>query len=211
MTNLLLVEDNQLLKIVEERHLRDAFPELIIHVASTGEEARRKADAHAPDLAVMDCRLPDCDCQTLLKDLVGMSPELSVIITSAEPPKNLQGKEFAANIYEVITKPYETEDLVGVVSRALRSKGFELSPKQADGVAPIGNIPAAPEFDRHRALNLLSGLLAGLRAFEADLEAEAESAEDVKRAVADYIPRLIGMVRDVTAIIRATTDQGAKT
>ncbi len=202
-TELLLIEDNKVLNLVETRHLCAAFPEIAVRSAQNGQQARQLVDESPPDVVVMDCHLPDCQYQALLGELITASPNVSVIITSADPPASLKRREYEAIIFEVIAKPYETDQLVGSVSRALRSKGYVYKPGNRPSSEPVVDPPVPAAADRHKALNLLSGFMAVLRAFESDLEAEVQHPRRVRQTVEQYIPRLINLVRDMTAVVKS--------
>ena len=207
MTSLLLVEDNKLLSLMEAKHLSAAFPELSMSVTKDALEALEFAAENQPAVVVLDCQLPEGNCCTLLSDLLEASPDSNVIITSAEPPNDLRGRSYRDKIFDILEKPFETEELVNVVGRALEAFGTVklstrsplLTKSQQDQVR---NVSEGGPSERHKVLNVLSGILAGLRAFEADLEADCESPESVKVATGEYIPRLVEMVNKVTAFIK---------
>ena len=207
MTKLLLVEDNKLLSLMEAKHLTAAFPNLTLSVAKSGLEALSSAKQESPSVIVMDCQLTDCNCRTLLGELLSVSPNSHVIITSAEPPEDLRGRSYRDKIFDILEKPFETEELVCVVGRALEATGDldALMDDEAESRSRTGNTisdPSSRAMDRHHVLNVLSGILAGLRAFEADLEAECKSPESVIAATEEYIPRLVEMVGKVTMFIK---------
>jgi DNA-binding NarL/FixJ family response regulator len=56
--------------------------------AGTGAVAREMVDRLAPDAALLDARLPDCDGFTLAAALIDARPGLHVLLTSADrvPP-----------------------------------------------------------------------------------------------------------------------------
>jgi CheY-like chemotaxis protein len=208
VTTLLLVEDNKLLSLMEAKHLSTAFPRLSLSVAKDGPEALASAKRENPSVIVLDCQLPSGNCCTLLSDLLSVSPGSHVIVTSAEPPEDLRGRSYRDKIFDILEKPFETEELVCVVGRALEATGhLETS---LDEVEKGENRPSRKTYetrpralDRHQVLNVLSGILAGLRAFEADLEADCESPSAVRSAAEEYIPRLVDMVGKVTRFIKA--------
>lgn len=212
MTSLLLVEDNKLLSLMEAKHLSAAFPDLSMSVAKDASEALEFATRVQPAVVVLDCQLPEGNCCTLLFDLLEASPDSNVIITSAEPPNDLRGRSYRDKIFDILEKPFETEELVNVVGRALEAFGTLKSSTRSPRVKKssqerVRNASEQGPSERHKVLNVLSGMLAGLRAFEADLEAEYESPESVKAATREYIPRLVEMVNKVTVFIKKNGQQ----
>ena len=207
LVNLLLVEDNKLLSLMEARHLRAAFPDIILYSAKDVNEAIEAAKGTPPQVIVMDCKLPGGDCCSLLNDLLDISPNAMVVVTSAEPPGDLRGRSYRDKIFDILEKPFETEELVCVVDRALKATGMavELGDKEKSTDSILNPLKLSTEqvpFDRHQILNVLSGILAGIRAFEADLEAECNDKKAVKAVVQEYVPRLIEMVNKVAEIIK---------
>ncbi len=190
MFSLLLIEDNKLLSLMEQRHLGTAFPEVALSTACNREEAIRKASVTPPNVVVMDCQLPwEAGGGEFLDELLSIASGAKVIITSAEPPEVDRGSK----VFEVLDKPFETEELVFIVGRALRTCAAEiLEEGKGDRVA----------FDRHKVLNVLAGILAGIRAFEADLDAEADNPAVVREMVSEYVPRLVDMLNQATTLIR---------
>ena len=55
----LIVDDNRFNRDTLKELFRRHFPEMVIEEASSGEEATRKVESFAPNLIVMDIRLPD--------------------------------------------------------------------------------------------------------------------------------------------------------
>lgn len=206
MANLLLVEDNKLLGLMEAKHLRSAFPDIALTIAKDVDDALCLAKAAPPQVIVMDCMLPGGDCHTLLNDLLDISPDATIVVTSAEPPRDLRGRSYRDKIFDILEKPFETEELVCVVDRALKatSENDDVIEEEKNqiGMDLRSSPPMEPLFDRHQVLNVLSGILAGIRAFEADLEAECDNRDAIVSATSEYIPRLVDMVNKVTRLIK---------
>jgi len=76
----LFVEDEPALRLSYERFFAGRFDAMF---AANGADALRQAAAAAPDVAVLDLRLPDTDGIDLLRRLRELLPGLPVIITSA--------------------------------------------------------------------------------------------------------------------------------
>lgn len=189
MTTLLLIDDNRSLLQFTARNLALAFPGLEVVTADSCSAARERAQARPPDLVVVDWLLPDGDGAGLLGAFGALQPGLRAIAVSAEPPAGLAG---TLGVVEVLQKPFEADALVAAVRRAL------------DGTAPGAGLPPldGASFNRHRALNRLAALLAGLRAFEGDLGASAADPDAVRRLSAEYVGRLVHLVEEVAAELK---------
>ena len=192
--------------MVESRHLTVAFPELRITTAADSEEAVTALKKNAPDLVILDCIIPGDDCFGLFKKITTMAPNAAIIISSAQPPAGLRKKKISERIFGVIVKPFEIEELEDIVRRALLSKGHKLVVQRSD---TRRERPPIVQYDRHRIINLLSGLLAGLRAFELDLESEIHDPKAIRKTAENYIPRLIDIVCDITRMIKTSPREQA--
>jgi DNA-binding response OmpR family regulator len=76
----LFVEDESGLRHAYQRYFADRFTTAF---ATTGAEARTLVRDFAPDLMVLDLRLPDADGMELLRDLRGLRPDLRVVVTTS--------------------------------------------------------------------------------------------------------------------------------
>lgn len=69
------------------RAVVEATPGLsLVGEAGGGEEALRAADALAPELVIVDVRMPGMDGLTLTRILLERTPRPMVLLVSAQPP-----------------------------------------------------------------------------------------------------------------------------
>jgi len=197
MPCVLLVDDNESLLRFTARNLTSAIGDLDVYTASSCASARKAARECRPDILIVDQKLPDGGGYSLLFKLRQQQPNLRAIMITAETPF-VYGRSHDDDLsYHVLAKPFEADDLIALVERALgRQQAF----------AAAGRIPSKVHrfektFDRHLAQNLLSGLLACLRAFEMDLITEAESPERVRALVDSYIGQLVGSVAELSRTV----------
>jgi len=111
----LFVEDEQALRISYERFFR---PRFTMDFAATGAEAISKLQSGAPDVLVLDMRLPDTDGIDLLRRIRELHPDLPVVITTAylsiEP--QLQVLDLTYSGY--LVKPFDLEELGAEIDAA---------------------------------------------------------------------------------------------
>ena len=111
----LFVEDEPALRISYERFFRPRFS---MDFAATGAEAMAQLEAGAPDVLVLDMRLPDTDGIDLLRRIRELYPDLPVIITTAylsiEP--QLQVLDLTYSGY--LVKPFDLDDLGSQIDAA---------------------------------------------------------------------------------------------
>ena len=194
MKRVLIVEDNRPLAMFAAQHIDRSIADVEVATASTCEQARQCLQPDGPVVLIADENLPDGNGIDLSNELSALHPVTGVIIISGDPiiriPKGYAGG---------LQKPFEPHQLVQMVSRIFGSANTQ----DADAAvqkSPVSGRGPAP--DRHSIQNRLSGLLAGLRAMAADLEAGAGDPDKVRAAVADYVDHLCAMVKNVSAMLR---------
>jgi len=104
----LFVEDESTLRRTYKRFFAERYD---VAFAASGSEARRQMDQFAPEVLVLDLRLPDTDGITLLQEIRQSWPALPVIVTTAyvsmEPLINVLDLGHSG----YLVKPFDMEDL----------------------------------------------------------------------------------------------------
>jgi len=104
----LFVEDELTLRRTYKRFFAERYD---VAFAASGSEARRQMDEFAPEVLVLDLRLPDTDGITLLQEIRQSWPALPVIVTTAyvsmEPLINVLDLGHSG----YLVKPFDMEDL----------------------------------------------------------------------------------------------------
>jgi two-component system response regulator AtoC len=116
MTSVLVVDDDQTIR----ETLADFFTSLGYTARATrsATEGRQAAAEHAPDVVLVDLRLPDASGLTLLEALRADDPELGVIMLTghADVPSAVRAMQQGA--LDFLEKPVDLEALGAAVSRA---------------------------------------------------------------------------------------------
>jgi len=111
----LFVEDEQALRISYERFFR---PRFVMDFAATGADAIAKLEADAPDVLVLDMRLPDTDGIELLRRIRQLHPNLPVVVTTAylsiEPQLQVLDLQYSG----YLVKPFDLDDLGTAIEAA---------------------------------------------------------------------------------------------
>lgn len=118
---ILLVEDNPQNRRLAQFLLNSRG--YIVYEATTGEEALELAEAHLPDLILMDLQLPGLDgfaATTILKENA-VTTDIPVIALTAYAMKGDREKALEAGCNGYITKPIDTKEFLMAVSRTLAS------------------------------------------------------------------------------------------
>ena len=112
-----------------------------------------------PDVILSDVRMPGTDGIALVEKIKQRAPEIPVIIMTAYSDLDRAVSAFQSGAYEYLSKPFDVEEVIGLVKRALRqslSKKGKTKPVEDKSTATtiIGSAPAMQEV--FRAIGRLS-------------------------------------------------------
>lgn len=117
MPRVMVVEDERILaKNFREKLAASGYEVAMVHSA---KEAEGLVNSFAPDVIILDIRLPDGDGLQLLPKLKGESPSVQVIVVTAHGSERVAVEAMRAGAYEYLTKPVDLEEMSMVVGRAL--------------------------------------------------------------------------------------------
>lgn len=193
---ILIVDDNATLAYFSARNLQRDLPGTQVFSATSCREAWDAAEAHRPSVLVADWRLADGEGLDLIRKMSKRFPGLQAILISGEEPEPAVRRD----LFGFLVKPYEATDLAGLVDRALSRK----APEETSEESVRG---PEPTYDRHHIRNRLAGLLAGMRAFGADLRARANDPDAVNATVDEYLDRLCAVVQEVSTMLPEARDK----
>jgi len=93
--------------------------------ASTGKDALKRLDETAPDLVILDLKLPDID-GLLICQQIRQKSDVPIIIVSARDslPDKIRGLEVGADDY--VTKPFEYLELEARIRACLRRRKVQV-------------------------------------------------------------------------------------
>jgi two-component system nitrogen regulation response regulator GlnG len=122
------------------------------------ERASAALDSDEPDVIVSDVRMPGRSGFDLLAELRERAPAVPVIITTAYPDLDSAVSAFQGGAFEHLPKPFDVDEAVELVSRALVQRREQATPGQAaDTPAPSDIIGSAPSMQEvFRAIGRLS-------------------------------------------------------
>jgi CheY-like chemotaxis protein len=98
------------------------MPDASVRLAATAREGERSALSWAPDVILCDIHLPDDDGRHLLGRLrkrPGLAQVPGVLMTGLDISSRLLREEACALRAELLRKPFELNDVLDVVARAL--------------------------------------------------------------------------------------------
>jgi two-component system phosphate regulon response regulator PhoB len=119
---ILIVDDEEdILELVRLNLVREGYDVLI---ATSGEQGLKLAQAHRPELAILDLMLPGIDglevCKILKRNPKTEQMRVIMLTAKSEESDIITGLELGADDY--ITKPFSSKVLVARVRRVLRKE-----------------------------------------------------------------------------------------
>jgi DNA-binding NtrC family response regulator len=152
MGQLLLVDDNPDLILAQMSHVF-AAPQYRIDVARTGEEGICSVAEQAPDVVLLDLRLPDLTGLEVYRRIREIDARIPVLFITSATAAHHAIEAMKEGAYDYLTKPLETEHLRRVVGQALELSRLSREPavvaasppEEERGDAIIGCSPAMLE------------------------------------------------------------------
>src|SRR6478735_7957121 len=122
MTSVLVVDDDQTIR----ETLADFFTSLgyTARSARSATEGRQAAAEHAPDVVLVDLRLPDASGLTLLEALRADDPELGVIMLTGHADVATAVRAMRQGALDFLEKPVDLDALAVAVARAIELVGL---------------------------------------------------------------------------------------
>jgi DNA-binding response OmpR family regulator len=112
----LFVEDESGLRQAYQRYFARRFE---VAMAETGAEARRQFDAFAPDVVVLDLKLPNADGMDVLRGLRQRRTDLKVIVTTSYASQQPVFEMLGIHHNGYLVKPFSLGDLEAQIVAAL--------------------------------------------------------------------------------------------
>ncbi len=122
---LLVVDDHPVVRDGIEMLARTHPSIAIAGYAPTGREGVRLAAALAPDVILLDLRLPDMLAPEIVSELAVCAPRAKIVVFTAYPDHPAVRAALEAGAYGVLPKDASRTDLVAAIVRAMRPGGHE--------------------------------------------------------------------------------------
>ena len=124
-----------------------------VTATSTSEEARTFVKAHAPDVVLMDLKMP-AGGLSLLEEIRTARPRSAVVVMTAFATVTSAVEAMRIGATDYLTKPFAMDELVGVLERAGQHRSSELQSQRVKGQLQsqqgtmIGNSPEMVKLSR---------------------------------------------------------------
>lgn len=147
------------LVVDDDRTVRETLAEFFAtlgyaaRTAASASEGRQAAAEHAPDVVLVDLRLPDASGLLLLEALRADDPELGVIMLTGHADVPTAVRAMQQGALDFLEKPVDLDALDAAVTRAaelvrLRREVSRLRARQPDGVGDGRQSDAPPSLER---------------------------------------------------------------
>lgn len=151
-----IIDDDNSIRWVLEKALSRAG--IVCESYASADLMLQRLEYDQPAVVVSDIRMPGTDGMALLTKLQELAPELPVIIMTAHSDLDSAVNAFKRGAFEYLPKPFDINEAVGLISRALEhamAKKPKAQPAPASPVTEIiGEAPAMQEV--FRAIGRLS-------------------------------------------------------
>ena len=121
---LLVVDDEKSVRDLLERILKEAGYNVV--TAANGREALDKVSELNIELAVLDIKMPVMSGMEALRQLTTNRPEICVVMATAVSDAQTAVEAMKLGAYDYITKPFNRDDLLLTIQRALEKKHLQM-------------------------------------------------------------------------------------
>jgi two-component system response regulator AtoC len=118
--NILVVDDQDSIRHFVTKALEEEG--YTVHACGNLREARQTIEKGMPDLAILDLKLPDGTGLDLLREIKRVQPEVSVIMMTAFGELETAVEAMSGGAFWFVKKPFQNEELLALVARALESQ-----------------------------------------------------------------------------------------
>ena len=114
-----------ILVVDDEPHVSELLQEFFlalgyaVDVATTGDEALRRALSKRPDAVILDMRLPDTTGVELLTSLRRLDGSLAIVILSGDADADVAHRTVEAGALQYLQKPFDFDVLERTITQAV--------------------------------------------------------------------------------------------
>ena len=151
-----IADDDEAIRIVLEETLNEAGFET--QVFETGDGLVKQLESESPDLIITDIQMPGMLGYDVLKHINNNFEDLPVIVMTAFADMQAAVESFGGGAFEYIPKPFDLEEAIQIVERALEDKPKTKGLKKDNKLDIIGESQAMQNV--YRAIGKLSNTIA---------------------------------------------------
>lgn len=152
MGRVLLVDDDPGVRYALSELLADRGHEAVL--AGSGAEGLSKLDG--VEVAVVDLSMPEMDGLEVLRRLRERAPGVPSILLTAHGSERVAVEAMKAGAYDYLTKPFDNDELVLVIERALETHGLRMANRILAAEQAVGRRFVADALPMRRLLDAVS-------------------------------------------------------
>jgi DNA-binding response OmpR family regulator len=199
---ILIVDDEQSVReVLSEYFVEQGYS---VETAEDGEKALALVQANAPDLVLLDVRMPGIDGLETLRRLRTIAPNLAVIMVTANEDVGLARDTLKLGALDYVAKPFDFVYLERAIMAGLAQAGVGVPPAAASASGDPWRDLAHTVFRAVRGMGSVARASTGIRLEDAVLTAAREVAAgrfDAAAAGLGSVELLLGVaaeLRDLT-------------
>ena len=154
MSHVLIVDDEESICWGLERMLKETGHD--VSVAASAEEAFDAVEVQAPDLVVLDVRLPGMDGLSAMRRLTHLAGEIPIVVITAFGNLEVAVAAMQNGAFDYLSKPFDLEQVAAVIDRALTQRKRVAADPPAEPFIPghelLGKSPSMQEVFKRIAL-----------------------------------------------------------
>ncbi len=151
-----IADDDEAIRLVLEESLSSSG--FKTKTFSSGEELIKELENSTPDLVITDIQMPGMLGYDILKHINNNFEDLPVIVMTAFADMQAAIESFGGGAFEYIPKPFDLEEAIEIIKRALEAKPKTKGLKKDTKLDIIGESPAMQEV--FRSIGKLSSTIA---------------------------------------------------
>jgi len=154
MQRVLVIDDDASLRFTLEAVLSDAGLE--VSTADSGAAGLAAFEARGADVVLTDLAMPDMDGLAVLERLRAQDPSVPVLMLTAHGSERLAVAAMKAGAADYLPKPFDPDELVLAVKRAVDLRALRLENARLRTEASIGRTMVAESPPMRRLLDLIA-------------------------------------------------------
>ncbi|MCK4232892.1 response regulator [candidate division WOR-3 bacterium] len=119
---LMIVDDEETLATFLAKVLKEDNPDFEIEVKTSGEEALDALSEFAPDIVLLDIRLPKKDGTQVLKEIKEFDRNIQVVMMTGFASLESAIASLREGAYDYVNKPFETNQVKTIIKNALERR-----------------------------------------------------------------------------------------
>ena len=124
----LIVDDDEIIRVILSKLIKKEGFEVL--VADRGERALEMIRSRTADLLITDIMMPGMDGMELFRKAKELDRELPVVLITGHADVQGAVKAIKAGAHDYIVKPFDNNDVLRVVHRALTERGLKIKVKE---------------------------------------------------------------------------------